>query len=248
MIRKCKTLRQTRPSSGIILEKAPWWGGYYESMVKLVQRSLRKVLGNAKLTYEDLLTVVTEVEGVLNSRPITNIYTDVIEEPLNLSHLVIGRRIASLPDSCQLTDEHDCATTFQRRARHLNQFLEHFWRRWSKEYLVNLREFHRLRTGTETKKARIGDVVVIQDDGLPRGSWRKGVIQEQLPSRDGEIRGAILRATTRRGKPVQPKLFPLEVSARTQKRRGKLPRKRMTMWTTLPLDLPDEQQQWKQTQ
>ena len=137
-----------------ILEKATCWGGYYERMVKLVQRSLRKVLGNAKLTYEDLLTVVTEVEGALNSRPITYVYTDATEEPLNPSYLIIGRRVATLPDSCQLTDEHDCSTIFQRRARHLNQLLEHFWRRWSKEYLVNLREFHRLRTGTGSSRMR----------------------------------------------------------------------------------------------
>lgn len=82
-------------------------------MVKLVKRSLRKVLGNAKLTYEELLTVVTEVEGVLNSRPITYVYTDATEEPLSPSRLVTGRRVATLPDSCQLTDEHDCATTLQ---------------------------------------------------------------------------------------------------------------------------------------
>ena len=52
---------------------------------------------------------------------------------------------------------------------------------------------------------------------LPQGSWRIVVIQELLPSRDGEIRGAILRATSRRGKPTTlkrpvQKLFPLEAS------------------------------------
>ena len=54
-----------------ILEKAPWWGGYYERMIQLVKRSLRKILGKAQLTYEQLLTVFIEVEGVVNSRPLT---------------------------------------------------------------------------------------------------------------------------------------------------------------------------------
>lgn len=51
-------------------------------MVKLVKRSLRKVLGNARVTYEEFLTVVTEVEGVLNSRPITYVYAEDTKEPL----------------------------------------------------------------------------------------------------------------------------------------------------------------------
>ena len=136
-----------------ILEKAPWWGGYYERMVKLVKRSLRKVLGNARLTYEDLLTVVTEVEGVLNSRPITYVYAEDTEEPLTPSHLVIGKRVATLPDASQLTDDDDGPAALQRRARHLNQVLEHFWKRWSREYLVNLREFHQAKAGPEPRKS-----------------------------------------------------------------------------------------------
>jgi hypothetical protein len=68
-----------------ILEKAPWWGGYYERMVKLVKQSLRKVLGRAQLRYEEFMTVPTEIEGVLNSRPITYVYPDLTEEPLTPS-------------------------------------------------------------------------------------------------------------------------------------------------------------------
>ena len=68
-----------------ILEKALWWGGYYERMVKLVKQSLRKVLGRDQLRYEKLMTVPTEIEGVLNSRPITYVYPDLTEEPLTPS-------------------------------------------------------------------------------------------------------------------------------------------------------------------
>ena len=71
-----------------ILEKAPWWGGYYERMIQLVKRSLRKILGKAQLTYEELLTVLIEVEGVVNSRPLTYIYPEVTEEPLISSNAI----------------------------------------------------------------------------------------------------------------------------------------------------------------
>lgn len=103
-------------------------------MVQLVKRSLRKVLGKAQLSYEELLTVLTEVEGVLNSRPLTYVYSEITEEPLTPSHLVIGRRLATLPDRDELSDDEDyedSASKLQRRVRYLSKLLQHFWKRWS---------------------------------------------------------------------------------------------------------------------
>jgi len=58
----------------------------------------KKTLGKARLTYEELLTVLIEVECILNSRPLTYLYPDDLEEPLTPSHLSNGRRMLSLPD------------------------------------------------------------------------------------------------------------------------------------------------------
>ena len=52
-----------------ILEKAPWWGGFYELLIGIVKSSLKKVLQKSLLTYEELYTVITEIESVMNSRP-----------------------------------------------------------------------------------------------------------------------------------------------------------------------------------
>ena len=43
------------------LERAPWWGGFFERMVESVKRCLHKVIGNARLTFDELLTVLVEV-------------------------------------------------------------------------------------------------------------------------------------------------------------------------------------------
>ena len=51
--------------------RAPWWGGFFERLVRSVKRCLKKTIGKARLTYEELLTIIVEIEGVLNSRPLT---------------------------------------------------------------------------------------------------------------------------------------------------------------------------------
>ncbi len=70
--------------------------GFYKRRMRCVRRCLKKVLRNARLTYEELLTLLIQIEGVLKSRPLT--YVDEEEnEPLTPSHLVTGRRILSIP-------------------------------------------------------------------------------------------------------------------------------------------------------
>ena len=70
-----------------------------------MKRCLKKILKNAKLTYEELLTVVVKIECVLNSRPLTYVSSEDTEEPLTSSHLLTGRRLLSLPDKFAVTEE-----------------------------------------------------------------------------------------------------------------------------------------------
>ncbi len=162
-------------STEILKERAPWWGGYYERMVQLVKRSLRKILGNARLTFEELTTVLTEVEGSLNSRPLTYVYSELSDgEPLTPSHLVIGRRIATLPDPEELSESEDDCKAVARRQRYLSQLLQHFWKRWNREYLADLREFHRNTTNNTGKKVEVGEIVLVEGEDLPRSQWKIG--------------------------------------------------------------------------
>ena len=54
-----------------VVERGPWWGGAWERLVGVVKGLLRRVLGHAVLSWEELVTVLTEVEKVINRRPIT---------------------------------------------------------------------------------------------------------------------------------------------------------------------------------
>ncbi|GIY84035.1 reverse transcriptase [Caerostris extrusa] len=69
-----------------IIERAPWWGGFYE---RLVKDPLRKILGRAILTFEELSTILTEIEAVINMRPLTYTTNDLGEtEPLTPAHFL----------------------------------------------------------------------------------------------------------------------------------------------------------------
>ena len=165
-----------------------------------------------------------EVEAVLNSRPLSYVSMDDLEEPHTPSHLLTGRRILSLPDHlCRSVgedaeDAEPGPEVINKRARHLNNVLDRFWARWRKEYLLELRETHRHHRGhTCPSLVAVDDVVIMPSADRPRSFWKLGRVKEILTGRDGKIRGAVLqvagkgRQATQLYRPVEL-LYPLEVS------------------------------------
>ena len=201
------------------LERAPWWAGFFERMVGCVKRCLRKVLGNARLTFDELFTVLIEVEGTLNSRPLAYEYDEAGEEVLTPSHLIFGRRIKTVPDEI-VEDEEEGESRYTGRFRYLSVRLAHFWNRWRREYLTDLREFHRTKVSTDPRSVQIGDVVTVYDESKRRGEWRLAVIESLIKGNDNVVRGANIRVIakgkpSRMSRPVQ-KLYPIEVQSEIQ--------------------------------
>ena len=199
------------------LERSPWWGGHFERMVGQVKRCLRKVLGNAKLSFEELYTVFTEVENTLNSRPLTYDYDEPGVEMLTPSHLIFGRRVSALADGIDRrvnTTEFDEVSNVHKRFSYLTRILSLFWNRWKKEYLVGLREAHK---SGKHKSSNIdkGDVVLVQDENMKRGMWKIAIVEDLIVGKDDVVRGAKVRKAGR-GKPdfiCRPlqRLYPLEI-------------------------------------
>lgn len=68
-------------------------------------------------------------------------------------------------------------TDLNKRHLYLKRLLEHFWVRWSSEYLTELRERNRYTNNNYNKSAiQIGDVVLVKEDKRPRGQWKIGVV------------------------------------------------------------------------
>jgi len=58
------------------LEKVPWWGRVFEWMIKSVKRCLRKIIGQARVSYDELSMALTEVEVIVDSRPLLYVSTE----------------------------------------------------------------------------------------------------------------------------------------------------------------------------
>lgn len=196
-------------------------------MIKSAKRCLKKAIGCSCLTFDELVTLVTKTEAVLNSRPLTFVSTEDLEDPLTPSHLVCGHRVLSLPDIPFNEDDEDYGVTVSdltRRARHLKKTLDRFWKRWKREYLLELREDHRSykTPGVDTYPIRKGDMVTVYDESHPRGLWRLGLVDDLTTSTDGEVRGACVRVISKTGRPHLMRrpiqhLYLLEVSSSNEK-------------------------------
>ena len=201
------------------VEKAPWWGGVFERMIKATKRCLRKVVGRAKLYHDELSTVLVEIEAVVNSRPLTYLSPEDLDEPITPSHFLCGRRVLSLPDSLHEDDMKEylpAQPDLSRRLKHLNVMLNQFWKRWRGEYLLELRNAHRWHGGNPDATApSVGDIVLVEDEDQPRGLWILAKVISLIVGKDGHPRGAVLRVSSGSGtlqRPLQ-RLYPLETAA-----------------------------------
>ena len=211
------------------VEKAPWWGGVFERLVKSTKRCLRKFIGQAKFLLDELHTAVVEVESIINSRPLMYFCSCDLEEPLTPSQLITGRRTVNLPnDLGYCADLEDADFTVdqrqvKRRVSYTNLVLNHFWRHWHQEYLAELREAHRnySQRCTRVSAISVGNVVVVHEESLPRGFWKLGLVEELFSGWVGVARAGLVRLASRDGKrsflrqPIQ-RLYPLEVHQDTQ--------------------------------
>ena len=176
-----------------IVERAPWWGGFWERMVRSVKVCLRKHLGRSLLTFEELRTILIEIEAVLNNRPLTYVYDDEngVSYPLTPSQLVYGRQLTMTVDGRQT----EIVSTYQsltKKAQHHNRLLNRFALQWGKEYLLGLRERYQTSSAQGCNQTALnnGDVVLLKNEGTARCLWKLAKVVELLQGRGGAVRAA----------------------------------------------------------
>ena len=214
---KCYTLKTFLSCYNISrkfnVPQAPWWGGFSERLVRSVKRRLKKVMGTSKVNYEEFETLPVEVEGILNSRPLTYVSGEFLH-PLTPSSWCVSLRLLDQVAEAKYRDGCNSLKGPLKRQKHLNLVIDHFWKRWRREYITELGEHHHGRKKSEKRRVQ-GDVVCIHADLKSHQNWKVEVVQKLIPGRDGRVRAAFVCLVSG-GKcmefcrPVE-RLYPIEV-------------------------------------
>ena len=118
------------------LPLAPWYGGFFERLVKSVKDLSIKDLKGSRLSYEEMQTVLFECEAILNNRPLTYIYPADLSSCLTPNHLLYGRVIQSSSiQSSPLTHDPSELTAYSNQ---VTTVINRFLNKWRYEYLANL--------------------------------------------------------------------------------------------------------------
>ena len=183
------------PKWKLIAPRSPWWGGFYERLVRSVKSALRKSMGSHLLTRCQLETCLHEVECCLNSRPLTFVGDSVDSGyPLSPAHFLMESPSNRFPEN---TDDRVNVTKNELLSKNefRNQLMDQFWQIWQQEYL---QELPKCGDGHAYKELSVGSIVLIREAGYPRLQWPLGRVTQLFPGRDGRVRG--VQILTSKGK------------------------------------------------
>ncbi|XP_071042603.1 uncharacterized protein [Parasteatoda tepidariorum] len=170
-----------------IVERAPWWGGFYERLVKTIKEPLRKILGKALLTFEELSTVLAEIELIVNNRPLTYVENSPGEpEPLTPAHfLELGYGQSKYPlHFIELLDSTTARDSYSKRKTYQSLLVKQLWKRWKEQYLLQLKTNNQFKTSSIHKNLNVHDIVLIEENVKSKLLWELGIIQEIFLGRD----------------------------------------------------------------
>jgi hypothetical protein len=177
--------------------RSPHFGGLWEAGIKAVKGHIKRVIGQTSLTYEEMYTLLTGIEACLNSRPLCPLTEDPSDlNVLTPGHFLIGTAMTS-PLEHQIVDVPQNRLT---RWQHLEQMRQHFWNRWSKEYVGQLQERPKWQKGNSSAAIKEGDLVVLKE-ATPPLTWKLGRVTAVHPGADDIIRVATVKTdsgTTKR--------------------------------------------------
>ena len=177
--------------------RAPHFGGLWEAAVKSAKTLLLKNAGFANLTYEELHTLIIEIEAILNSRPIAPMSDDPNDgEALTPGHLLIGSALIAMPDEILNMDKPGLLTRWQR----ITYLKQQFWNAWSRDYLTSLQE--RSKWLTPLPDIAVGQLVLIHEDNTPPQLWHLGRVTKTIKGKDERVR--VVELTTKNGTCCRP--------------------------------------------
>ncbi|XP_017468539.1 PREDICTED: uncharacterized protein LOC108360659 [Rhagoletis zephyria] len=163
-------------------------GGCWERLVRSVKRAMGHALNNENIQEHCLYSLMCEAENIVNARPLTHIPLDEhTDEPLTPNHFLLGT-----PNSEQTPHPQEEKMIPTRKMWYKVQQMQHrFWRKWIDEYLPDLTR--RTKWYGVQNPLAVGDVVLLCDTNVHRSKWQMGRITQVFPSKDGQVRAALVQ-------------------------------------------------------
>ncbi|GBO35440.1 hypothetical protein AVEN_98825-1, partial [Araneus ventricosus] len=184
---------------------AAWWGGWWERLIRILKDLLKRILGQAQLLYEEMLTILCDCEALMNSRPLT--YVSESDQLVPISPLSFLQDIKewSTPDIDAI--DHN---SLNRRIKYRQNLQKDLRNRFRNEYLGLLVQRTKCR---DTRKLAVGDVVLVGADNCKRINWPLGRVTDIIPGKDEIVR--LVKIQTSHSKLLRPvqRVYPLEISS-----------------------------------
>lgn len=163
---------------------APHQGGIYEAAVKSMKFHMIRVIGAKSLTYEQLLTLLAQIEAILNSRPLYPLTDDPADiQALTPAHFLVGESLV-LPPPFEIPKQTNSIGIKLWRER--QSIIKHIWERWQNEFLTSLQERKKWRR--ERENIKIGQLVLLKSENHPPAHWSLARVIQVFPGKDGLIR------------------------------------------------------------
>ena len=192
--------------------RSPHMGGLWEINVKSVKTLMKRTIGLALLTYEELYTLLTRIEAILNSRPLTPLSNDPNDlEPLTPGHFLAGESLTAVFED----DITEVSTNRLSRWQRVEQLRQNFWRRWNREYILGLQG--RSKWTRPCNTPTVGSLVLIVEDDVHPLQWNLARITELHYGKDGLPRVASLKTKSGVTKRSFHKLCRLPISTEDTK-------------------------------
>ena len=175
-----------------------WVGATWERLIRVLKSCLYKTIGRSKMTYFDLLTVLSDVQYAVNSRPLSYTSSDNELEIITPAHFVrphVNQALVLNQDESASAwlddvDRGDLVSSLALREESFNAFRG----LWYDQYLLGLREQTRQIYGKDwVDTIKAGDVVLVRMPNKPRPWWLLGQVVEVIVGFDDRIRSVRLK-------------------------------------------------------
>ena len=172
--------------------RSPHFGGLWEGAVKSMKKHLHRITGSTLLTFEEMSTILCQIEACLNSRPLlpdTSHNQDGLQT-LTSGHFLVYGQPSSLQSDPRMSDD----LHLLRKWNLCKAIVSQFWKRWTTEYLHTLQS--RTKWQHPNPNLQVDDVVIVKPDSHFHCHWPTARIISTHPGADGLVRVVTLKTSS----------------------------------------------------